>query len=81
MDVILPHKMDIQPGLYLLSFKLGWILPGRTSDIDYVRVEVNMLIHTNGRDINTTNMLTSIDKSQQIKPDLQNLLNVEAIGI
>ena len=30
LDIILPQKVTVQPGLYLLGSKLGWILSGRT---------------------------------------------------
>ena len=29
LDFILPQKVEIQPGLYILGSKLGWILAGR----------------------------------------------------
>ena len=32
LDLILPQKVEIQPGRYMLGSKLGWILAGRTSD-------------------------------------------------
>ena len=31
LDLILPQKVEVQPGLYLLASKLGWLLSGRTS--------------------------------------------------
>ena len=30
LDLILPQKVEIQPGLYMLGSKLGWILAERT---------------------------------------------------
>ncbi|CAG2200378.1 unnamed protein product [Mytilus edulis] len=32
LDIILPEKIEIQPGLYLLGSKFGWIITGRTSE-------------------------------------------------
>ena len=32
LDIILSQKTEIQPGLYLLGSKLGWILTGRRSE-------------------------------------------------
>ena len=33
MDIILPQKVKVLSGLYMLGSKLGWILSGRTSEI------------------------------------------------
>ena len=33
LDLILPQKVEVQPGLYMLGSKLGWILSGRASEI------------------------------------------------
>ena len=33
LDVVLPQRLELQPGLYLLGSKFGWILTGRTNDI------------------------------------------------
>ena len=32
LDLILPRKVEIQSGLYMLASKLGWILTGRTTE-------------------------------------------------
>ena len=34
LDIILSKKIGVQPGLYLLASKLGWILTGRTSEAE-----------------------------------------------
>ena len=31
LDLILPQMVEVQPGLYLLASKVGWLLSGRTS--------------------------------------------------
>ena len=39
LDLILPQKVEVQPGLYLLASKLGWLLAGRTSQNNNDRQE------------------------------------------
>ena len=34
LDIVLSQKMEVLPGLYLLSSKLGWILAGRVISED-----------------------------------------------
>ncbi len=51
LDLILPHKLQVQPGLYLLSSQLGWILSGRTTDIDEDIDNTSMLIMTPGLNV------------------------------
>lgn len=43
LDIILPQKIEVQPGLYLLVSKLGWILTGRTSESESTANESAML--------------------------------------
>ena len=50
-DIILPQKIEVQPGLYLLSSKLGWIVTGRTSEPDESENGTNMLILTYGTNV------------------------------
>ena len=51
LDIIMSQRIEVQPGLYLLSSKLGWILTGRSSDHEPSPTESNMLI------VNTVMML------------------------
>ena len=44
LDIILSQKIEVQPGLYLLASKLGWILTGRTSEVKSELNQTNMLI-------------------------------------
>ncbi|XP_045216847.2 uncharacterized protein LOC123566631 [Mercenaria mercenaria] len=81
LDIVLGHKIEVQKGLYLLSSKLGWILTGRSSEVDENVNDVNMLILTYGSNISTTKVFTSIDESIPRKPDLQDFWNIESIGI
>ena len=53
LDIIMGHKIEVQKGLYLLSSRLGWILTGRTDEIDEDCRDVNMLILTYGNNITT----------------------------
>ena len=46
LDIILSLKIEIQPGLYLLASKLGWILTGRTNECESSADKTNMLILT-----------------------------------
>ena len=62
LDLILPQKVEIQPGLYMLWSKLGWILAGRTSDSIQTTEEQSLLVITYGTDIGRqTNVFTPVD--------------------
>ena len=54
LGIILSQKIEVQPGLYLLASKLGWILTGRTSEPDSTREEISMLILTYGNNLTET---------------------------
>ncbi|VDI29698.1 Hypothetical predicted protein [Mytilus galloprovincialis] len=47
LDLILSHKVEIQPGLYLLASKLGWIVTGRTRETYEEKSETGLLILSN----------------------------------
>ena len=82
LDLLLSRKVEVQPGLYLLESKLGWLLSGRTSNNDIKRQESSLLVLTYGTDIEReTDIFTSADKSLPVKPDLDNFWNLETIGI
>ena len=83
LDVILPQKVEVQPGLYLLASKLGWLLSGRTSQYtDGKQEEANMLILTYGTDMESeTNLYTNADRSLPTKASLENFWKLETIGI
>ena len=82
LDVILPQKIEIQSGLYLLGSKLGWILSGRTSEEVDNKEEASMLILTYGTDINReTTLMTCVDSSLPLKPNLEDFWSLESIGI
>ena len=81
LDLILSQKIEIQPGLYLLGSKLGWILTGRTIERCSETSESSMLILTYGNSISRTAVYTSADSTLPTKPDLEDFWNVEGIGI
>ena len=80
-DIIMPQRIEVQPGLHLLSSKLGWILTGRSGDHDSDVNETNMLILTYGNDVTGTSALSSIDSVDPQKPDLEDFRRLESIGI
>ena len=79
LDIILSQK--IQPGLYLLASKLGWILTGRTSEVESEFNQINMLILTYGTNVSNTSVFTSIADVTPSKTDLEDFWNIESIGV
>ena len=86
LDIILPQKIMLQTGLYLLGSKLGWILTGRATETDEPetddRTEQTMLI------LNSENVrkfpgvaVTAVDECIPMKPPIENYWNLETIGI
>ena len=82
LDLILPQKIEIQRGLYMLGSKLGWNLAGCTSDSFNEMTEPSLLILTYGSEIRKeTNLFTEADKSLPLKPNLEDFWRLESIGI
>lgn len=81
LDFIHGEKIEIQPGLYLLASKLGWVLSGRTTDTKDDISESSMLVITYGSNINKSNAFTSVDASIPPKTELEDFWNMESIGI
>ena len=82
LDTILPQKIEVQAGLYMLGSKLGWILSGRTSEITNDTTESSMLIMTYGTEIQKeASMFTEADKSLPLKPNFEDFWRLESIGI
>lgn len=82
LDIILPQKIEVQQGLYMLGSKLGWILSGRTSEAADNAEEPSMLILTYGTDVNReTTLVTHMDESLSLKPNLEDFWRLESIGI
>lgn len=61
LDLILSQRVEVQPGLYLLASKLGWIVTGRTFDSDNQRNESSLFVMTYGKDVHESNLVTNID--------------------
>ena len=81
LDFILPQKVEIQPGLYMLASKLGWILTGRTMEQIEESTEASMLMLSyNSRTQKEANLLTP-DMSLPTKPNLEEFWKLETIGI
>ena len=57
-------------GLYCLSSKLGWILTGRTAELDDTTYDTSMLGLTYGMNIRTQ-VFTSIEDAVSSKPELE----------
>ena len=81
LDFILPQRVEVQPGLYMLASKLGWILTGRTSEGTEDTTECNMLIMTHSTNEVTKTKLLTPDRSFPTKPNLEDFWRLETIGI
>ncbi|XP_053392330.1 uncharacterized protein LOC128555009 [Mercenaria mercenaria] len=81
LDIVLGHKIEIQPGLYLLSSKLDWILSGRTNEIDDNASDTNLLILSYGNSITKTQVFTNVVKCVPNTPDIEDFWNIETIGL
>ena len=81
LDLVLPQRLELQPGLYLLSSKFGWILTGRTSEVTETMNENNFLILSHGTNLTKNETLFGVDNVVQTKPDLEDFWNIETIGI
>ncbi|XP_052788666.1 uncharacterized protein LOC128223425 [Mya arenaria] len=81
LDIVLSQKLEVQPGLYLLSSKFGWILTGRTQEGVHDRNDVNMLIMTYGTKFNEITAFVSTDDCLPKVPDLEDFWKIESIGI
>lgn len=80
LDLILSQRIEVQPGLYLLASKLGWIVTGRTQEVEIRSTETSMLILSN-TSVMSISENTSIDSLIYSKPDLTDFWNLESIGI
>ena len=81
LDFVLPQRVEVQPGLYMLASKLGWILTGRTTEPADDTIEQNMLILTYSTNAIKKTGLPAPDKSFPIKPNIEDFWKLEAIGI
>ncbi len=87
LDFILPAKIQVDDGLYLLNSTLGWILSGRIEGIPGHQPENNFLILNQGRftpsftSVPALSMQMYPDPSMVKKPDMEQLWKPDAIGI
>ncbi|XP_053406426.1 uncharacterized protein LOC128559229 [Mercenaria mercenaria] len=82
LEIIRSEKIEVQPGLYLLSSCLGWILTGRTQPKEQTKMnDINMFILTYGNNVTETSVFGSVDDALQTKPNIEDFWNMEVIGI
>ena len=81
LDIILPEKFELQPGLYLLGSKLGWIITGRTSERSDENQEQSLLTLNFRTSTHSSFVVTVVDQSLPVKPPLEDFWNREKIGI
>ena len=83
LDLILPQKREIQPGLYLLASKLGWLLEGRTPQYtDEKQEETSMIVLTYGTHTESqTKPYSNMDKSLPPRANLEDFWKLETIRI
>ncbi|CAG2195808.1 unnamed protein product [Mytilus edulis] len=80
LDLILSNKVEIQPGLYLLASKLGWIVTGRTRETYEEKSETGLLILSNTSSFEISD-IENPDQSIVAQAGICDLWNLESIGI
>ncbi|XP_061176063.1 uncharacterized protein LOC133185014 [Saccostrea echinata] len=83
LDLVSSEKIEVNPGLYLLSSKVGWILTGRTQEnFEASRDHLHEMLIVNGNNLTTEYCLhSSVDQCLPLKPSLDEYWNLETIGI
>ncbi|CAG2208913.1 unnamed protein product [Mytilus edulis] len=83
LDLILARRLEVQPGLYLLASKLGWMVTGRVKDKDNQANETGLLImsHTNGNELKEQKSISKKEYGVLSSPDLTDFWKLESIGI
>lgn len=82
LDIVQTEKIEVNPGLYLLSSKFGWILSGRTRAVNnHTEDGLNMLIMTYENKINDSDTSVELDSVLSTKPNLEDFWNLESIGV
>lgn len=82
MDIILPERIEVRPGLYLLGSKLGWILTGRFEGEPRKDPDVSFLILTQlSHTLPEVSNFNQPDSCLPVKPNLETFWSLEAIGI
>ena len=82
LDIIQPEKKVVQPGLYLLNSKLGWILAGRIHTYEPIHSLPNLLILTHGS-LPLSNVQSYVPAEPQLaaKKSLEDFWSLETNGI
>ncbi|XP_078334132.1 uncharacterized protein LOC144625796 [Crassostrea virginica] len=80
LDLILPERIEIQRGFYLLATKLGWILTGRTQET-YSSEDEQVMMITNGTVSLTEYCLHSAVSECTFANSIDDFWNLETIGI
>jgi len=81
LDVVHRNIIKLQPGLYLLSSKIGWILTERMCDDDVNDCSVSMFVMIHGSLALTSSVRQAVDPEMKCKSDLKDFWKVESIGI
>ncbi|XP_060588499.1 uncharacterized protein LOC132743919 [Ruditapes philippinarum] len=81
LDLLLPQKIELLPGLYLLGSKLGWILTGRTNSDDKHDTVPNFLVQTYGSNTTKTSVFQSVDTLKEPRHNLEDFWKIESIGV
>ena len=81
LDIILPEKFELQPGLYLRGSKLGWIITGRTSERSDENQEQSLLTLNFGTSTHSSIVVNVVDQSLPVKTLVEDFWNLETIGI
>jgi len=81
LDIVQSERIVIQPGVYLLNSKLGWIVTGRSCDESLENEDVSMLILSPGNMVGENAAFSEADKSIPRKPCVEDFWNVESIGV
>lgn len=71
LDIILPEKFELQPGLYLLGSKFGWIITGLTSERSDENQEQSLSTLNFGTSTHSSIAVTAVDQSLPVKPLLE----------
>ncbi|XP_062614769.1 uncharacterized protein LOC134276539 [Saccostrea cucullata] len=81
LDLILPERIEIQKGFYLLASRLGWILTGRTQEA-YSKEEEQVMMITNGTlSLTECCLHSAVDECLTFKPSIEEFWKLETIGI
>lgn len=78
---MLPQRLEIDRGLYILSSKLGWFLTGRTYGSGQGNTSSLMFVMTYGSDSTTQSAVSNIVRCIATKPDLKDFWSIESLGI